>query len=153
LRETPDCDGDEPIDKAGVVHAALSPLARSGTDLMHWRYSTRQRARPGSNQPIATSPWLWLFATLAGVLIAAGLVAGARKVVVTSSARVASTGAWHLARLLPELLRCRSGAAWSAVSVHWYPRDIVERHNPPASASRPLRYLSPPGSGSPPLFR
>ena len=38
------------------------------------------RVRPGSNRPFIVSPWTWLIATSAGVLVAAGLVAAARKV-------------------------------------------------------------------------
>ena len=46
----------------------------------------RLRHRPGSNQPpdLSIAAWIWLLATLAGVLVAAGLVAAARLVVLPS---------------------------------------------------------------------
>src|SRR5262245_58923672 len=51
---------------------------------MRQRYGTLRQVRPGSNQPPAfTSAWLWLVATLTGVLFATGLVAVTRKVVLT----------------------------------------------------------------------
>jgi hypothetical protein len=52
---------------------------------MQWRYQIWRPARPGSNRPLGITPWLWLFATLAGVLVGAGLVAAARKVLVTNT--------------------------------------------------------------------
>jgi hypothetical protein len=47
---------------------------------MHFRL--RHQTRPGSNQPPAliNTAWVWLFATLAGVLVAAGIVAAARMI-------------------------------------------------------------------------
>src|SRR5262249_11721778 len=66
--------------------AICSPTDRSHANPMpmRQRYGTLRQVRPGSNQPPAfTSAWLWLVATLTGVLFATGLVAVTRKVVLT----------------------------------------------------------------------
>lgn len=53
---------------------------------MEWRYQIwRPPPRPGSNRPLGIAPWLWLFGTLAGVLVGTGLVAAARKVLITNT--------------------------------------------------------------------
>jgi len=63
------------------IHQRGSLTGRSPIEApMHFRL--RHQTRPGSNQPPAliNTAWVWLFATLAGVLVAAGIVAAARMI-------------------------------------------------------------------------
>jgi len=52
-------------------------LARSVVSPMQKQFRLQHHLRPGSNQPPdwSTAAWVWLLATLAGVLVASGLVA------------------------------------------------------------------------------
>ena len=71
-REQTLCRGSHPLARfcAGLRQSRVWP--------MQWRY---HQPRSGSNRPEAITPWTWLVATLAGVLIAAGLVIGLPKVI------------------------------------------------------------------------